>query len=116
MTWQNSACARKTGTRNMLENVNFDEAKQSQLTFVEMLIGLGYTYLPNDELMRQRSSDPSYYLLKEIAAETLMHINDYEHGGQTYKFSEKDVAEAIDELENIQFEGLIDTSKNVYNT
>ena len=100
----------------MLENVNFDEAKQSQLTFVEMLINLGYTYLPNAELIRQRSNDPSYYLLKEIAADTLMRINDYEHCGQTHKFSEKDVAEAIDELENIQFEGLIDTSRNVYNT
>lgn len=100
---------------NMLENINFDEAKQSQLPFVEMLINLGYTFISSDELMRQRGDDPSYYLLKNIAADTLMQINDYEHNGQVYKFSEKDVSEAIDELENIQFEGLIDTSKNIFN-
>lgn len=100
----------------MLENVNFDEARQSQLPFVEMLINMGYTYLPNAELMRQRSNDTSYYLLKEIAAESLMRINDYEHHGLTYKFTDKDVAETIDELESLQFEGLIDTSKTVYNT
>jgi type I restriction enzyme R subunit len=100
----------------MLENVNFDEAKQSQLTLVEMLINMGYIYLPTSEQMRQRSNDPSYFLLKETAREALMRINDYEHGGQIFKFSDKDVAEAVDELENIQFEGLVDTSKNVYNT
>ncbi len=100
----------------MLENINFDEARQSQLPFVEMLINMGYKYLPTAELMRQRSDDTSYYLLKEIAADSLMRINDYEHHGQTLKFTEKDVAEAIDELENLQYEGLIDTSKTVYNT
>ncbi len=99
----------------MLENVNFDEARQSQLPFVEMLINMGYTYLPTAELMRQRSNDTSYFLLKETTANSLMRINEYEHSGQTFKFSDKDVTEAIDELENIQFEGLIDTSKNIYN-
>jgi type I restriction enzyme R subunit len=100
----------------MLENVNFDEARQSQLPFVEMLINMGYTYLPTTELMRQRSYDTSYYLLKEIAAESFLRINNYEHHGQTYNFTDKDVAETIDELESLQFEGLIDTSKAVYNT
>lgn len=100
----------------MLENVNFDEARQSQLPFVEVLVNMGYKYMPTIELMRQRSDDTSYYLLKEIAAESLMQINDYEHHGQIYKFTDKDVAETIDELENLQFEGLIDTSKAVYNT
>ncbi len=100
----------------MLENINFDEARQSQLPLVELLINMGYTYLPTKQLMAQRNNDPSYYLLKDIAADVLMRINGYEHHGKEYKFSEKDVAEAIDELENIQFEGLIDTSKAVYNT
>jgi len=100
----------------MLEDMNFDEARQSQLPLVEMLINMGYTYLPTVELMRQRSNDPSYFLLKATARDTLMRINDYEHGGQSFKFSEKDVAEVVDELENIQFEGLVDTSKSIYNT
>ncbi len=100
----------------MLENVNFDEARQSQLPLVELLINMGYTYLPSKQLMALRSNDPSYFLLKQIASESLMRINDYEHHGNKFKFSDKDIAEAIDELENIQFEGLIDTSKAVFNT
>jgi type I restriction enzyme R subunit len=45
-----------------------------------------------------------------------MEINGYEVGGTEYKFSEKDVRDAIDELEHIQYEGLIDTAQKIYNT
>ena len=100
----------------MLENINFDEARQSQLPFVEMLINMGYTYLPTSELMRERGGDNSYYLLKDIAAASLAKINSYEHAGVEYRFAEKDIADAVSELENIEFKGLIDTSKNIYNT
>ena len=94
---------------------NFDEARQSQLPFVEMLVNLGYAYVPCEEVLRLRGGDTSKFLLKDIALESLMEINQYEHKGQECKFSEKDVVEAIDELENIPFEGLIDTSRKVYN-
>ena len=100
----------------MLENVNFDEARQSQLPLVELLINMGYKYLSSAQLMAERGEDNSYYLLKNIAARSLSRINHYEHKGQQYEFAEKDIADAIAELENIQFEGLIDTSKEVFNT
>ena len=99
----------------MLEDMDFDEVRQSQLPMVELLVALGYSYLSNDELMRQRGGDYSNYLLKSIATDSLMQINQYESDGQTFRFRREDIVEAIDELENIQFEGLIDTSKNVYN-
>ena len=101
--------------RAMFEGVKLDEVSQSQLPMVELLLALGYSYLPNNELMRQRGDDYSNYLLKDIAADSLMQINQYESGGQTFRFRQEDIIEAIDELENIQFEGLIDTSKNIYN-
>lgn len=95
---------------------NFDEAKQSQLPFVEMLIALGYKYISADEVMQERGGDEAKFLLRNIASQALMNINSYEHNGQEYKFSEKDVFDAVDELENIKYEGLIDTSREVYNT
>lgn len=98
-----------------LTNVNFDEAKQSQLPFVELLINMGYTYVSVAEALRQRG-DTSNFILADIAAEKLMEINGYEVDGVEYKFSEKDVRDAIDELEHIQYEGLIDTAQKVYNT
>jgi len=99
----------------MLEKVNFDEARQSQLPFVELLLNMGYTYISISEAMRQRGNTSSF-ILTDIAAERLMEINSYEADGAEHKFSEKDVRDAIDGLEHIQYEGLIDTAQEIYNT
>lgn len=94
---------------------NFDEARQSQLPFVELLINMGYTYLSCGEMMQQRRGDSGKFLLKDIAFEQLSKINSYEADGKRCPFSESDVHEAIEELENLQYEGLIDTSQKIYN-
>ena len=99
----------------MLENTHFDEAKQSQLPFIELLVNIGYTYISAEEAMRERGRLTSNFILSDIAAQKLMEINSYEIDGSHYKFSEKDVRDAIDELEHIQYEGLIDTSQKIYN-
>ncbi len=100
----------------MLEKVHFDEARQSQLPALELLLAMGYKYISADEALRQRGGDTSNFILADIAAEKLTEINGYEVGGTEYKFSEKDVRDAIDELEHIQYEGLIDTSQKIFNT
>lgn len=99
----------------IFEDVHFDEAKQTQLTAVELLINMGYTYISREEVMHQRKDDTTKFLLQEIAAKQLMAINSYEVDGEIYKFSEKDIQDAIEELENIRYEGLIDTAQNIYN-
>ena len=99
----------------MLEKVHFDEARQSQLPFIELLLNMGYKYIPAEEALKQRRGDASNFILSDIAAKKLMEINSYEIDGAEYDFSEKDVRDAIDELENIQYEGLIDTAQKIYN-
>lgn len=99
----------------MLEKVHFDEAKQSQLTALELLLAMGYQYISVEEALLERGSDTSNFILANIASEKLMEINKYEVDGESYKFSEKDVQDAVDELEYIQYEGLIDTSQKIYN-
>ena len=74
-----------------LNQVNFDEAKQSQLPFIELLLNMGYTYISADEALRQRSGDTSNFILADIATEKLMEINGYEIDGTTYKFSENPI-------------------------
>jgi type I restriction enzyme R subunit len=96
-------------------SAHFDEARQSQLPFVELLINMGYTYLPTSEVMKQRREETSTFILKDIAFEALSRINEYEMEGEMRNFADKDIWEAISELENIQYEGLIDTSKNIFN-
>lgn len=99
----------------MLEKVHFDEARQSQLPALELLVALGYSYIPTEEALRQRGGDTDKFILTDIAVEKLMEINGYEINGIEYKFSEKDVRDAVNELEHIQYEGLIDTAQKIFN-
>jgi len=101
---------------NPLIKVHFDEASQSQLPFIELLINMGYKYISSEEALRQRGGDNSNFILHDIAAAKLMELNGYDIDGVEYKFSEKDVRDAIDELEHIPYEGLIDTAQKIYNT
>ncbi len=93
---------------------NFDEARQSQLPAVELLINMGYTYLSCEELKKQRREENGKFILKNIAFESLKKINHFEYKGEIYPFSDKNVWDAIEELENIQVHGLQDTAKEVY--
>jgi len=97
-----------------INKVNFDETKQSQLPFVEFLVNMGYRYISAGDVLAERGGDTSRFMLRDTAKRKLAEINEYEHNGEMHKFSEKDVSEAVDELENIQFEGLIDTSRKIY--
>lgn len=98
----------------MTIKADFDEAKQSQLPAVELLINMGFKYLSRGDTAHQRDMDNSKFILKEIAFEKLKAINSYEYKGNTHQFSDKSISDAIEELENIPLEGLLDTSKDVY--
>jgi hypothetical protein len=50
----------------MLEKVNFDESRQSQLPFIELLLNMGYTYISAEEALRQRSGDTSNFILASL--------------------------------------------------
>lgn len=100
----------------LLENVHFDEARQSQLTALEVLLGMGYQYITADEALRERGGNTSNVILADSAARQLMAINSYEVAGKTYQFTEKEVRDALYELEHLQYEGLIDTAQKVYHT
>ena len=99
---------------NNLDGMNFDETKQSQLPFVEFLVNMGYRYISASDVLAERGGDTSKFILRDTAIRKLAEINEYEHNGEMHKFGDKNIAEAVDELENIQFEGLIDTSRKIY--
>jgi len=94
---------------------DFDEMRQSQLPAIELLLAMGYSYISADDTLRERGGDTRNFILADIAAEKLMEINGYEVDGKEYKFNEGEVRDAIEELEHIQYEGLIDTSQKIYN-
>lgn len=96
-----------------MENVNFDEAKQSQLPAVELLLKLGYKYLSRKEALELRGGDDSKYLLGEVLRRSLARLNFYEHAGQRHQFSAADLAKVAENLESIRLDGLIDTAREV---
>lgn len=96
-----------------MDTVNFDEAKQSQLPAVELLINLGWEYIPCREALHLRGGDDGKVLLGEVLRRSLMRINSYEHAGQVHQFEESAIAKKVDKLENTRVEGVIDTSRNI---
>jgi type I restriction enzyme R subunit len=86
---------------------NFDEARASQLPFAELLINLGYVYVSNAELAQERENNLSKFILKQTAYKKLKELN--------LGISDKNIKDSIDELDNTPLEGLIDTSREIYN-
>ncbi|MCK5589239.1 MAG: hypothetical protein KAI16_02935, partial [Candidatus Pacebacteria bacterium] len=98
-----------------MKRANFDEAKQSQLPFAEMLVNMGYRYISVKETNRLREEDTNKVILREITEKKLMEINSYEKGDQKVKFTPAEISQSIDELEKINFQnGLLEVSKEKY--
>lgn len=97
-----------------ITKVDFSEAMASQLPFVELLLAMGYRYVSRDEAMRERGGDSGNCILRETARRKLAAINSYEREGRVLAFADKDVEEAIDDLEHIPLKGVVDTSKDIY--
>ena len=98
----------------VLDYVNFDEAKQSQLPALELLIKLGFKYISCKDALDLRSGDDSKILLTDVLSRSLMRLNSYDNNGVQQKFSESDIAKVVDELESTRIEGLIDTGRQVF--
>lgn len=93
---------------------NFDEARQSQLPALELLINMGFTYLPRIQVDFLREGDHNKCILRDVSFEALSKINSFEVSGEEHRFSDKNIYDAIDELENLPLEGLQDTTKKIY--
>jgi hypothetical protein len=54
---------------------------------------MGYRYISRSEIAAECGDDTRKCILRKTAAKKLMELNEYERNGETYKFSEKDIAE-----------------------
>lgn len=96
-----------------IEQVDFDEVRQSQLPAAWLLMQLGYKYISREQALTLRGGDDSRYLLTDVLKRSLMRINSYDYEGQERKFSESDIDMVADELENYELNGVIDTSREI---
>jgi len=92
-----------------------NEENISQKPAIEVLKNLGYVYIPAEEAEKTRGSLYNV-LLTDILKEKLMELNEYEYKGETYRFSEKNIEQAIRDLDEPLTDGLVRTSEKIYDT
>ncbi|MCK4665794.1 type I restriction endonuclease subunit R [Candidatus Dependentiae bacterium] len=98
----------------MSELPSFLEDHISQVPALQLLIKLGYEYISPEDAYKERRGKSSQVILENILESQLHLINKFTYNGKTRKFSNNNVTEAIETLKRVPFDGLIRTSKNIY--
>ena len=92
----------------------FREDESSQIPALQLLQNMGWTYLAPEEALSFRKGNVQNILLEDILETQLKKINHIEYKGSIHNFEDTDITNAIHDLKNIPFEGLINTSKTVF--
>ncbi|QUH18953.1 type I restriction endonuclease subunit R [Alkaliphilus sp. B6464] len=94
---------------------DYDEMNISQIPAIEVLKGLEYIYISSENAEEKRGNLYNV-LLKDILFNKLMELNSYEYKGKKYKFSEKNILKAVEDLNEDLTDGLIKTNEKIYDT
>ncbi|HMQ11632.1 MAG TPA: HsdR family type I site-specific deoxyribonuclease [Oligoflexia bacterium] len=86
----------------------------SQIPALQVLQNLGYTYLTEQEWLKQRKERLNHVLLEDILEKQLKKINRFEYRGQTIEANQSSIQEAVRAIKNVLDEGLVKTNQNVY--
>ncbi len=90
-----------------------NEKHLSQIPALQLLISLGFRYLPPSEALRERQNRTSNVLLESILRNQLKAINRINHKSQDYLFSEENIQSAIQKLKSVRYDGLLKTNEAV---
>ncbi|TYO91168.1 type I restriction endonuclease subunit R [Oceanicella actignis] len=95
---------------------NAAEKYQSQIPAMQMLVGLGFTPLSQEEALRLRSGRLRNVVLDDVLAEQLMKINRFTYRGREYSFDLEDAHEAMRRLKPTpdRLKGLRGTNQDIY--
>lgn len=93
----------------------YDEMNISQIPALEVLNKIGYTII-SPEKAEQMRGNLYNVVLKDILYERLTAINSFDFKGCTYKFSEKNIQQAILDIEEALTDGLIKTNEKIYDS
>lgn len=92
----------------------FNEKYLSQITALQLLINLGFEYLPPERAFAERQRKTGNVLLEGILRKQLKQINRINYKGREYLFSEENIQTAIQTLKNVKFDGLLRTNEAIY--
>lgn len=93
---------------------SFREDERSQIPALQLLQNLGYTYLTPEEALKERNYKKSNVILENILETQLKKINKIHFKNKKHDFSDTNIKNAIKDLKDIPYDGLIKTSEKVY--
>lgn len=80
---------------------------------IELLQGMGYTYISPEDCIKQRGSKYDV-LLKDILRGQLRRLNRYAYAGAENEFSAPNIERAMEDLDEPLTDGLVRTSEKIY--
>jgi len=80
--------------------------KQLQNNVIDLLKSMGYIFISQEDNLNFRNGKLSEVLLKDILVNQLQKLNSFEYKGITYPFSPKNIANAVQSLDESLNEGL----------
>ncbi len=97
-----------------MDGFRFNEKYLSQIPALQLLLNLGYEYLPPDQALKERQGKYGNVLLEDILRNQLKRLNRISYKGGEYLFSEENIQTAIQRLKNVKYDGLLKTNEAIY--
>ncbi len=101
-------------TATDLPTPEWREDESSQIPALQLLVNLGWTYLSPNEAHRARGGRTSRVQLTSILANQLRELNVIRFKGGEHQFSEANIEEAIQALENREPDSVVRVNESVY--
>ena len=93
---------------------SFKEDYVSQIPALQLLIHLGYSYLPPERAFKLRGQRLHNVVLTEVLETQLRKLNQINFKAQRHEFSDTNIQEAIRRLTEVPNEGLVRTNEKLY--
>lgn len=93
---------------------HINEKYLSQIPALQLLINLGYEYLPPEQVMKQRQGKTGNVLLEGILRDQLKRLNRINYKSREFLFSEENIQTAVQKLKNVKYDGLLKTNEAIY--
>ena len=97
-----------------MDGFRFNEKYLSQIPALQLLMQLGYQYLPPKQILSERQGKLGNVLLENILHRQLKKINRIQYKGREFLFSEENIQGAIQKLKSVKYDGLLRTNEVVY--
>jgi len=93
---------------------NFHESHVSQIPAIQLLQQLGFTYLSLEEVAVERRGKLGHVLLENTLAAQLRRLNRVRTKGRDLPFTDDAIAQAIEKLRAVPFDGLCRTAEKLH--